>query len=153
MKEIWKTTYIDSGYEVATTGKIRSKLPRYKNISELKPVNTGNGYYRVCIGRKWILVHRLVAAAFLDNPDDLPVVNHKDENPSNNSVDNLEWCTHSYNQSYSKSYKKYFISPDNKIVEVFNLREFCRIEGLNRSNLMKVFNGQRPHHKGWRALK
>ena len=45
-------------------------------------------------------VHRLAAQAFIPNPDNLPEINHKDENPGNNSVDNLEWCDRSYNNTY-----------------------------------------------------
>ena len=51
-------------------------------------------------GRKQILVHRIVASAFIPNPDNLPYINHKDENPNNNSVENLEWCTQSYNCNF-----------------------------------------------------
>ena len=47
-----------------------------------------------------IYIHRLVAEAFIPNPSNLPVVNHKDENPKNNAVDNLEWCTTKYNLNY-----------------------------------------------------
>lgn len=50
--------------------------------------------------RKQVLVHRLVATAFIDNPDKLPCVNHKDENPKNNNACNLEWCTQKYNMNY-----------------------------------------------------
>ena len=51
-------------------------------------------------GRKSFLTHRLVANAFIPNRNNLPEVNHKDENPMNNSVDNLEWCTRLYNVHY-----------------------------------------------------
>lgn len=153
MQEIWKEADASPLYEVSNTGKVRPKNPRYKNVTELKPVPTRFGYMRVCLERKLILVHRLVAAAFIDNPHNLPEVNHKDEDKSNNSVDNLEWCSRSYNQSYSKSKVRYFISPDNILTKVLNFKKFCRDNNLNVSNLLLVHKGIRPHTKGWRALK
>ena len=56
--------------------------------------------------RKTVKVHRLVAEAFIDNPGNLPFVNHKDEVKSNNCIENLEWCTCAYNVQYS-AYKKH----------------------------------------------
>jgi hypothetical protein len=57
--------------------------------------------------QKRFSVHRLVAEAFLPNPNNLPVVNHKDENKLNNNVDNLEWCTEQYNNNYGACRKKH----------------------------------------------
>ena len=62
------------------------------------------GYYTISLTKdkkqkNW-LVSRLVAIAFIPNPDNLPCVNHKDENSQNNKVENLEWCTRAYNNSY-----------------------------------------------------
>ena len=53
-----------------------------------------------------VLSHRIIAKAFLSNPDNLPCVNHKDENKLNNNVSNLEWCTVDYNNKYNGRYEK-----------------------------------------------
>jgi len=70
----------------------------------LKPAYTKAGYASVELfnqeGNKRLLIHRLVASAFIPNPDNLPQINHKDENPKNNHVDNLEWCSAKYNMNY-----------------------------------------------------
>jgi len=89
-----------SGYFVTDTGEVIGK--RKKGL--LKQITNKRGYKYVTLcnknGCKNHLVHRLVAKAFLDNPYDYSVVNHKDENPSNNNVENLEWCTQAYNNAY-----------------------------------------------------
>ena len=63
-----------------------------------------NGYLRTHLDkdgeRKFYSIHRLVAQTFLDNPNNYPCVNHKNENPADNRLDNLEWCTHAYNSNY-----------------------------------------------------
>lgn len=100
-------------YQASNFGRIRSleRLVNCKNGSKqtkkykiLKPVNLGNGYYRVHLSKdgksRYWFVHRLVAITFIPNQNNLPFVNHKDENPANNSVWNLEWCDCSYNNSY-----------------------------------------------------
>lgn len=68
-----------------------------------KPTLVNNGYLTIGFGGKNHLAHRLVAKAFIPNPDNLPVVNHKDGDKTNNSVNNLEWCTHSYNRYHAAS--------------------------------------------------
>ena len=59
---------------------------------------------------KRIMVHRLVAKTFIPNPDNLPEVNHKDENKLNNCADNLEWCTNLYNVNYGNAKTKWRMS-------------------------------------------
>ena len=76
----------------------------------LKQTNHSQGYKTVALTKngktKQEYVHRIVASTFIPNPDNLPVVNHKDEDKTNNFVDNLEWCTVSYNNTYGEKTKK-----------------------------------------------
>lgn len=87
-------------YEVFADGRVFS----HKSNKFLKPVTHANGYAFVELfnefGSKIKSIHRLVAEAFIPNPHGYPCVNHKDENPLNNRVENLEWCTHKYNSNY-----------------------------------------------------
>lgn len=90
-------------YEISNYGNVKSKS--YKGVKILKPAKLKNGYLNVifCINqkKKHKLIHRLVAQTFLENPMNLPQVNHKDFNKSNNTVSNLEWCTEEYNNKYT----------------------------------------------------
>lgn len=100
--EVWKPIPNYEGfYEVSNMGKVRS-VYRYKRV--LKPMISNTGYERVDLfknkHREQFSVHRLVAMAFIDNPNAKPFVNHKDENKLNNSADNLEWVTHVENCRY-----------------------------------------------------
>ena len=80
------------GYKVTSSGEIINK-----DGHTLRPYMSSKGYQMVKIKRKGLLIHRLVAIEHIPNPNNLPCVNHKDENKLNNSVDNLEWCTKQYN--------------------------------------------------------
>lgn len=91
-------------YQVSNKGNVKSlNYRRSGKEKKLRPEKL-NGYLLVCLSKdkkhKGFLVHRLVAKYFLENPDNLPVVNHKDENKENNSSENLEWCTQRYNVNY-----------------------------------------------------
>ena len=87
-------------YAITSCGKVYS----YRRKKFLKPVCEKNGYLRVNLYKdgemKHYYVHRLVAEAYLPNPEGLPQVNHKDENKANNCLQNLEWCDPKYNNNY-----------------------------------------------------
>lgn len=102
MEEIWKDiTGYEGLYQVSSSGRIKSL--NYGKERILKPYDL-KGYKRIGLfrngKRKHILIHRLVAGTFIPNPDNLPQINHKDENTSNNRVENLEWCDAKYNNNY-----------------------------------------------------
>lgn len=87
-------------YSVSSDGFVFSHISN----KWLKNSPNGNGYLSVELFKdgksKRMLVHRIVAETFIDNPHMLPCVNHKDESRTNNCVENLEWCSHHYNQHY-----------------------------------------------------
>lgn len=109
--EIWKAIEgFEGQYEVSNLGNIRivGKTEKEPRLRKLK-VNT-HGYIQVALSKygkkKYFEVQRLVAKAFLPNPENLPVVNHKDQNPKNNNVDNLEWTTYEYNAKYGTALQR-----------------------------------------------
>lgn len=127
MEEIWKPVVGYEGmYEVSNLGRVKSL--NYKNTGKevvLKAYSnkSGKGYYKIHLCKNgvvdWPYVHILVAQAFIPNPDNLPEVNHKDENPANNCVENLEWCTHKYNSGYSNEKEICQYSLDGVLIRVW----------------------------------
>lgn len=115
-------------YTVDEKGNIYSEFKEgYLNISD-----NGHGYKTVSLKLKGVTknskryIHRIVAHAFLENPDNKPQVNHKDENKSNNALNNLEWCDSEYNNNYGNKIIKYKESVGTKI-EVYNYKnEFIK---------------------------
>ena len=104
--EIWKDVVGYEGrYKVSNTGRVFSyNLYSHKEPREMAIIKHNRGYCSVTLSKNGVskahLVHRIVAEAFLERPEGCDFVNHKDENKRNNSVDNLEWCTKSYNSIY-----------------------------------------------------
>lgn len=125
--EIWKDIKGYEGlYQVSNLGRVRSK-------TKLLHLNTNTyGYKHVTLSKgnvkKTILVHRLVASSFIENPIGLPQINHKDGDKSNNTVGNLEWVTQGENNRHAiktnlRRVKKILLtSGDNTIVREFNNR-------------------------------
>lgn len=109
MKEIWKDIIgFERIYEVSNYGRVRNvKSGRILSVSKCGGCR---GYAGVSLskdGKRYgRLVHRLVAEAFIPRPDGLYEVNHKDEDKTNNRVDNLEWCDHRYNMNYGSRMEK-----------------------------------------------
>lgn len=107
MQEIWKDVKGYEGlYKVSNLGNVLSLNYHRMKINKLKKFTLNHkGYFTVhlCNNKKnkRILVHRLVALAFIPNPNKLPQINHKDGDKQNNKVDNLEWCTNGENQLHA----------------------------------------------------
>lgn len=115
MTEEWKDVVgFENTYEISNLGKVRSKdrIIKYSDGRIIhrksfikKPTYTQGGYPRIGlqVNGKLVMkfVHRLVAEAFIPNPNNYPIINHKDEDKNNFQASNLEWCNYSYNTSYS----------------------------------------------------
>jgi len=180
LQEIFKSVKGYEGlYEVSNLGRVKS-LPGNGNPGNrkqtviMKCLVTPLGYIRLMLskdGRKFHSVHRLVAKAFIPNPENKATVNHKDGNPSNNHIDNLEWNTRSENQKHSfrvlgrnpvKSGMGKFgklngnsipvlqYTLDGVFVNEFECRRGAeRQTGINYVGICKVVNGNRKHAGGY----
>lgn len=173
MKEEWRDIQGYEGlYQVSNLGRVKS-LERmvsfgwsHRTISEkiLKQFKLNSGYLFVCLKKdgkgKNKTIHRLVAEAFIPNPDNLPQCNHKDENPLNNCLENLEWCDAKYNCNYgthmeklkkslSKSINKCVIAyKDGVEVMRFNSVNDAGRNGFDASHISKCCRGIYKKHKG-----
>lgn len=115
--EQWKPVKDFALYDVSSLGRVRKKEYMTKDKKHIRkariisPVLNKNGYYYVTLidmsGKHYFkTIHRLVATAFLPNPNYYPDINHKDRDKKNNTVENLEWCTTQYNVTYGDAQEK-----------------------------------------------
>lgn len=158
IEEIWRPIPGYEGlYEVSNTGQVRS-LDKFdslgvfwegKLLSKLKV----RGYFMVKLRKdgiqKMCSVHRLVAQAFIPNTLDLPQVNHKDEDKTNNNVTNLEWCTAKYNMNYGTARER---TINTKIKKGYVKEENV---GLSKKEYKKKWNKEHKcynsdYYKKWR---
>jgi len=130
-REIWKDIdgYVGI-YQISNLGNSKNKKEKI-----LRPKNNKK-YKQVALNKngkkKFFFVHRLVAKAFIDNPKQLNEVNHKNENTTDNRVENLEWCNHKYNVNYGTR---------NIKTALKNGKEVCQFD--KEGNLLKTFKSTR----------
>lgn len=150
-KEFWKDIPNFPGYKASNIGRIKS-------TERLVYVNNGKRSYgysipekimRLSVRGKYLcvtlclqgkhtnqIVHRLIANTFLENPNNYPEVNHKDENKLNNTVDNLEWCTRAYNKNYGTGNRRSADNRSRKVIQFTDnyYREWKSINEAARNN-------------------
>ena len=174
-EELWKQS-IEPNYEVSNLGRIRSK-DRYVNTgiggkrfikgTFLKLIKANTGYYMVCVNGKNTLVHILVANAFIENPNNLPQINHKDTKKLNNFSSNLEWISckdniqHAYNNGCFPTGEKHYNSKlsNKQTVEIrdsyLNNKEYGKTEmqhilaskyKVSRSLIESIVNNKTRNH-------
>ena len=174
MKEVWKP--IDDMYEVSNKGRFRSVYyyshitkKKYPRVRILKQHPVLNGYLKVSLHGKGCYAHRVVAKIFLENPNNLEQINHKDGNKQNNCVENLEWVTRIQNMNHAKDNGLNVAMLENtpitsKPVIQFNLEtgeEIARFKstkdvqrkfGYRPSNISRACNGllKSYHGYGWK---
>ena len=158
--EIWKDIKDYEGlYQVSNWGRVKS-IKFGDKI--LKASKASNGYLMVVLRKnnqsKSFTVHRLVAEAFLENPDNLPCVNHKDECKTHNWLSNLEFCSYKYNTNYGTAIEKQ-TKKRSKIVLQYDLngnliKEWksaseCGRNGFNQGNVSACCRGEKPQYKNY----
>lgn len=180
METIWKDipNYIGY-YQISNTGQIKSLERKVKSSKSRQGLRTVNerliktridkyGYETVILRKenidKHFTIHRLVATCFIPNPENLPSINHKDENKLNNIVDNLQWCTVKYNNLYNNRQTKInnilkeriigkaILQYDlewNLLQRFKTLRGMHRETGFSREKIKRVCNGLQEQSYGY----
>lgn len=160
-------------YQVSNMGRVKSLPHRHKNrcsyymtkerILSMRVCGTQREYLAVmlCVDNihKQFKIHRLVAEAFIPNPNNYKEINHKDENKANNNVENLEWCTRSYNVNYGRGKEKRVLqlrepvlqySLDGKLIAEYNsFREAAEAVNGSSCNISHCIRGDIKTHKGY----
>ena len=166
MEEQWKDIFGFEGlYQVSNFGRVKS-FKGCRGVQEriLKPRKVANGYLQIALCKdgkhNWRLIHRLVAEAFLPNPNNLSDVNHKDENPQNSNLENLEWVDHKTNINYGTGIERraktrlktvFQYRLDGTFVKEWpSLKEVQRQLGFNHGNISSCCNGRNKTSYGFR---
>ena len=159
MKEIWKQIdWGDGRYYVSNLGNVKSTYANKEKI--LKPFPDHRGYLKVDLRspgcRKTFSIHRLVARYFIPNPNNLPEVNHKDEDKTHNYESNLEWCDTLYNCNYgTRNARKAegchkpvcSVDKDGNISYYKSRLEASDITGIGATNISKALSDNYSNNK------
>ena len=177
-EEIWKDIEGFEGlYQVSSFGKVKSLPKKFKVHNQcgetesyrvtkekiLKPQQDKYGYLRVtlCNNKGHFLkqIHRLVARAFIPNPNNLPEVNHRDENKENNFYNNLEYCTTQYNQTYGTIRKRISEAHSIDVLQIdfygvivkkwHGINNASRVLKINHANIISCCKGKRKSAGGY----
>lgn len=152
--EIWVNVKGREDYRISSCGRVKSYHRQWRRWVDKELRMDSKGYLTVGIssGTKSTSsarVHRLVAEAFIPNPNGMPFVNHKDNDPTNNDASNLEWCDHQYNMSYSfikggrvsGHAKKVGLFIEGKFFSNYSSIEHCTREIATTKRIFKDVNG------------
>lgn len=163
-KEIWKEVNgFEGQYEVSNKGRIRSvdrlvnqqgRIQLYKGCI-MSPYVNNSGYLMIRLSKgnkKYsFTIHRIVACAFVANPNNYPCVNHKDEDKMNNNSENLEWCTNKYNINYGTATLRRSVKMGTKICQYdlegnlirqyFSIKNAAKVNGLSSSTIGDCVRG------------
>ena len=164
--ENWKSIAgYEERYEVSNLGRVRSLNYNHTGRAKiLKPGTNNCGYHYVTLCKdgnvKHMLVHRLVALAFVQNPLNLETVNHRNEDKHNNNVSNLEWLSRKDNNAYSRpqlaerSVQMFNKSTGELLATFPSVQEAGRQTGISDGNICLCCNGERKSAGGfvWRYL-
>lgn len=151
MNEIWRSVKDYEGlYEVSNLGRVRNcRTGRVLRLWKDKYGYLLVGLHKDGV-RKHCLVHRLVAQAFLPNPNNLPQVNHKDENKENNRVENLEWCDGFYNQTYSNGKTVYMYNLSDSLCGLWSSTNECGRNGFDQASVAACCRGDKTKYKSFK---